>query len=406
MNSEQVKQMAMEEHEGMYSDSEPWLAPGDEFFFKFSQEPLAKQPKLEDKATLLYFGLSFIWEEMVWKVPPTRIGFDEVDQDLQDLINNDIRRLGNVISIYNTSSVEFTCVNGTNIFVFMHSGFCSCTGVTLADISRQLCIDKMQYSGLDACSLTGIHSHVTLEPFFCDNAYLLKLYKHLNLDDARQLETLEDSMTTSQMDDRFYTGGPLYTPGHQFTDATWSKRLSGCLKEFLPRKFDVKLTYHLGWGKDFILDQSIYSGLPSEAKFRKCYPFHGTPELMIKERPVVLSQPTDASSEENDTIMENSYQLNENLGELFANLHVSLVKKVLRAFLKKKRYTEHCYKIRGLLVNKMFGCILCEVKVDLKCGGASPIKLFMDDDNCHVLDPGSLCFHLQRLLDSPIHNAE
>ena len=140
-----------------------------------------------------------------------------------------------------------------------------------------------------------------------------------------------------------------------------------------------------------------------------CYPFHGSPDLVIARRVdetdngdevVVSGNETDNSDEEEQ--IENAQQLTrqssgfiEKVGQLLATIQLHLAKKVLRSIIKEKTTINEKYIVRGLLFQKLFGCVLCEVSIELKNDAAAPLNISVTTGSTQLLSCESLCYYLQ-----------
>ena len=112
-----------------------------------------------------------------------------------------------------------------------------------------------------------------------------------------------------------------------------------------------------------------------------CYPFHGSPDITIGATPVVLLEDKEENGSEQaveaDAVVENALkQLNQTdvmpnkLGEVLANMHIALVKKILQVFVVEgRRHTIECHG-SGLLLHPRIGGILC--KITVQEGGTQP----------------------------------
>lgn len=216
----------------------------------------------------------------------------------------------------------------------------------------------------------------------------------------------------STVPEEFSTGGaPFDVKGYIFDEDVWSLRLAGCLRLFLPHRLDVKMMGKLG--KQFAANQMVYTGVP--VYLCSCYPFHGAPNITIKSFPIILHSDTEAEGEEPesgnepDSIIENSQQAPRQveyppkLGELFATMHMALVKKILKMFVQKKKHEEVELVCHGLLLSKANGGIMCKMNAELKKNKPGELNFHVHDFACEVLTPAALCSHLQRLLRCDIH---
>ena len=386
-------------------------------------------------AHFLYFGLSFIWEELFLKEPPNRLPLKDLPTPLVTAIQEDLKRFQTGGFPKSSSSLRNTCfkrVEDTDIWLFQHAEHGACSAVLFehfygafanTSVARTECDDFL------CCLQTQDASHFMLEPYFCDNVSLQRRYTTLSkvgdLSEqgrevvgqllGRLVRILQTpSIKPSAVPEEFSTGGaPLNVKGYIFNENIWSLRLTGCLNMFLPQHFDVKMTGTLGL--EFAMNQLLYTGVP--VRLCQCYPFQGAPDITIREYPIVLD--TDPESEGGDEgsesgtepafVIENAQQAPRQveyppkLGELLANMHIGLMKKVLREFIQKNKQEELKLVSRGLLLHKATGGIMCEVRVEVRKNESVQLAISVDDFSCALLTPSALCHHLQRLLKCDLH---
>lgn len=216
-------------------------------------------------------------------------------------------------------------------------------------------VEKKPVSDLGVCQRPAA-SHLRLEPFFMDNLGLHLLYKCLGLE---QDEPTSDDMI-------WYTGGRRDAKAVEFSEDTWSIRLVNGLKHYLPHKFRSGVEFTGDKGKTFRLYQSGYTGLPQD--LADCYIFHGSPDITIKPSQIIQvdqegsesqgSRSKSSSESEPETVIENALQHPEQvssfpskLGELLANLHISVSKKFVKMFYNDK-LKERKLSARGLFIGK------------------------------------------------------
>ena len=235
------------------------------------------------------------------------------------------------------------------------------------------------------------------------------------------LEKVLSPSGTSTVDstvEQFSTVGAPTECGTLFTENTWTQRLCGSLRLYLPQCLLKQVKYTAEEARQFAKKQSIYTGLSNH--LAACYPFHGSPDLTIKSVALVYVDETSESSDESsDTSAETATLevglqmpkqchhdgLPPKLGELLAAMHVCLVKKVLRAFIQKGKYSTGTMETRGLFLHKAIGGILCILRIPLTHGEnltAAP-EVVVDAFGCHLLTTSYLCTHLQRLLRTSLH---
>ena len=267
---------------------------------------------------------------------------------------------------------------------------------------------------LEIC--TASDKHLILEPFFRDNLGLQKFYKANSLGDKVEEVKTYSRKKLAKIPLQFSTGGALfYSNGRQMSENEWTTRLKGCLDLFLPERFHIKLTY--ADAGDFSRIQNGYSGLP--VGLDSCYPFRGAPDIVISKcsnetviscRNTECERGSDSEDEVTDEeVIENALKLSpqsdycfEKTRQVLETLHSFITKKVLRNLLKKET-AEEKFIVRGLLIHKLNGCVLCKMSVDLKVDVASPIKVNTRVGCAQSLSAASLCYYLQHLLDTSFH---
>ena len=272
-------------------------------------------------------------------------------------------------------------------------------------------ISSSVHECLEICAAAD--THLDLELFCRDNHGLLKYYENKGLDDKRTELKRCEKLSRDKIPLQYSTdGGDLYLEGYQMAENVWTEKLKGCLDHFLPTGFKVDLT--IDDGKMFHRTQNGYTGLPID--LCNCYPFHGSPDLVIARRVdetdngdevMVSGNETDNSDEEELT--ENAQQLTrqssgfiEKVGQLLATIQLHLAKKVLRSIIKEKT-TKEKYSVHGLLIQKLFGCVLCEVSSELKNDAAAPLNISVTTGSTQLLSCESLCYYLQKLLNTELH---
>ena len=389
-------------------------------------QPLPKYPRVGSSPTtptvanLLYFGLRFIWEEVNLKELCNHIPVNQLEEltsstVMAKAIRDDLQtiRRGGFPNISSSGS-GFRRLDETNIWLYQHVDHATCSSITFEHFDKAL---NPSQTRVDTSMCSKRHtSHFKLEPFFHDNVSLKLMYTalitgegHLSeqekpavQDLLRQLNSVLENSST-ELPEMFSTGGaPCDVSGNLFDEDTWTMRLTGCLKSFLPAKFDVKTTCKSALR--FKMHQMSYTGVP--VSLCKCYPFHGAPDITIKNNSLIVignvAEAEPESGSEVETVIENTKQASRltecppKLGELLANMHIALVKKVIRVFVWGKIRDEMKFATRGLLLDKAAGGIVCQMSVDLK---EEPVlKICVDNFVCGALSTLSLCYKLQQLL--------
>ena len=398
---------------------------------------------LQETAVLLYFGLSFLWIEVeargrvpgdIWFMKELDAG-NEAQDTFKKAVLNDLKVLKRANfttknDVRWTGTRFFKRVERSNLWVYQHATHVNCSSATYENFTRCLKIQKKPTALARGCQHK---EHYALEAFFNDNCTLQHIYADL-LEDSLStpgrafvetqqalLEKVLSPSATSTVDstvEQFSTVGAPTECGTLFTENTWTQRLCGSLRLYLPQRLSKQVMYTAEDASQFSKKQTLYTGLSNH--LAACYPFHGSPDLTIKSVALVYVDETSESSDESsDTSAETATVevglqmrkqchhdgLPPKLGELLAAMHVCLVKKVLRAFIQKGKCSTGTMETRGLFLHKAIGGILCILRIPLTHGEnftAAP-EVVVDEFGCHLLTTSYLCKHLQRLLLTPLH---
>ena len=402
-----------------------------------SEEVPPKRPRVDDTLrNFLYFGLTFIWVQVSLEDPSNRIRLDSkyLPSALRSAIQNDIEKItdGGLDNYSSSGSRPFKRVNGTNIWLFQHEGHVGCSKVRYEHFSGALGVERLDIGSCSCmCLETRAPFHFMLEPYFRDNVSLCRLFTTI-LERGDLSEQVKVAITEfldkvkvllqsspQNMPDKFSTGSTPDELGYIFDENIWSQRLTGCLKLFLAKAKDLRLPdveMTGSFASQFKMKQKLSTGLP--VTLCPCYMFHGAPDVTIGNSPIVVDPDREGPREEGEEpssesepeyIIENSLQAPpqreypSKLGELLANMHIVLVKKILKVFVKKEKPKEMKLLSRGLLLHKATGGIICEMSVELKKDEPAKLKICIDDYVCETLNTETLCLLLQRLLNNKFH---
>ena len=380
-------------------------------FIFFLAAPQPKRTRVE--VVLLYFGLCFLKTVMfhTFLNEGSTISLTECNPSVQESIEEDLRKLKAFQNDFCDKGTRcFKRVSDTNIFVFLHGTHLACSKVLYSMFYAVLDVHVAVAENLEVCDAAGC-AHVDLQPFCRDNRGLLKYYEKKGLVDKKTKLKQCENLAPTKIPLQYSTGGgDLYLEGYQMSENIWTERLKGCLDCFLPVGYKVELTAEDG--KWFTRTQTIFTGLPMT--LCNCYPFHGSPDLVITRRvgetdsddKVVVSG---SDGEEEEELIENAQQLTrqssgfiEKVGQLLATIQLHLAKKVLKSLIKEKTTKEN-FCVQGLLIQKLFGCVLCKVSIQLKNDAAAPLIISITTGSTQLLSCKSLCFYLQKLLSTDLH---
>ena len=372
--------------------------------------PTAPPPpcSVTTNADFLYFGLSFIWKELPLEEPSNRIPLCELPREFETAIKDDFKRFkrGGFPITSNVGNTAFRRVEGTNIWIFQHATHGASSAMTFQQFHGAL---PMQRAKCGSCICLEVQpSHFRLEPFFYDNVSLERIYSERDADHpsgpvgevvgdmlGHLRKVLQDPNNPSAAPGEFSTGGaPLDVRGCMVNEAHWLPKIVPTTK--FEGGNDMQIGHDLHHTPNAV-HRGAFRLVPvlplpwGPRPDSKAFPHHGAEEE------------TESGSEP-DCVIENSHQAPRllpyppKLGELLANMHVALVRKILRMFVLKGRREELSLASRGLLLHKAIGGIMCEMTVKLKKNEPAQLCICLDDFACGLLTPSSLCFHLQRLL--------
>ena len=118
------------------------------------------------------------------------------------------------------------------------------------------------------------------------------------------------------------------------------------------------------------------------------------------------SETGDSDEEE---LIENAQQLTrqssgfiEKVGQVLATIQLHLAKKVLRSLIKEKTTKEN-FSVHGLLIQKLFGCVLCEVSIELKNDAAAPLNISVTTGSTQLLFMRVTVLSSTKLLYTNLH---
>ena len=144
-----------------------------------------------------------------------------------------------------------------------------------------------------------------------------------------------------------------------------------------------------------------------------CFLFRGFPDIIIHRRCAVVGSganyderaviedlgATMSSGEDSNSFQSNPLHgfsdsaLPEKVGELFAELHILLVAKILRKIYEAKNI--YCrFEVKGVLIDKSAATVQCCLSVDLTNSGAM-LNIELIDHMGSYLTPESLCYHIR-----------
>ena len=325
---------------------------------------------------------------------------------------------------------SFKHVPNTKVWIYSHGAHVSCSKAEYSNF-QELCSMYNIKPNPSVCVDCPIDGHDALQPFYFNNLYLKRYFTETltNLpDDSVRRGYIADQLTKvtavleNQVDFKgtpFHTGQAADCPPSLFSENIWSRRLAASLEEFLPND---TVEYTAEDGPHFSFQQSVKSGIPNTLV--SAYPFQGTPDIVIKKKtPIVIetasggdSSPSGETSGEEHPI-EHGKQADPltnpvpKVGELLANMHISLVQKALRKFLNKpdKATDKEKVETTGLYIHKALGGYVCTMTIPVIQVENCPLtniqemEITVEDRTSGFLTRGQLCSCLEALLKKKIH---
>ena len=233
-----------------------------------------------------------------------------------------------------------------------------------------------------------------------------------------QLDKVSDvtNNTPSNEGTTFYSSGVHDLPPCQLDENAWTSRLAGALGDFLPEHLSGAVEYTAKDGLNFSNKKTLKSGIPNIPRLVSCYPFKGASDLLIKNNPLVIGEvPSEDAIGDGQTSGEECTVTPqpEKLGELNANMHISLLQKTIRMFhlkpMKAKLRTE--VTTSGLYLHKGLGGYVCRVTIPLieiaetevQQQPQQKLDISLEEIAFGLLTPEQLCFCLKRLLNMEVH---
>ena len=247
-------------------------------------------------------------------------------------------------------------------------------------------------------------SHHCLKPYFLDNRNLKHYltYKLQGTTNDSEIALLKSYLvhlekgSFPQADDAVFN----------WNENEWTERLVQSLKYVLP---DRKVTFTANKGSQFSFLHFSSSGISALADSSI---FQGAPDIIIKNKIVMnaRSEPLDTSDSSGDeNLIEACWQRNslkgkcgspDKLGELIAALHAALVCKILRKITKQKEIKEVDISVKGMLLDKIIGCIHCNLigKISRPENAQCSIQIKITDVSGSQVSPEILCAEFEMLL--------
>lgn len=369
------------------------------------------QPCLE--VDFFYFGLRFCHLKVKTAETRKRIRFNKftelvpqgsemernIQQDVGELNANEVGGKNGYVA-----GGDFVKLGDKNVYVYQHIQSAQCSRTTLSQLEGYVGVVQEQVrGGVDSCACS---SHFILWPFFVGNQTVLNKYKaipHRNPNIQSEIDKLERIIQGEESKETPYFTPSSYAFNWQEND--WTMRLVPGIRQLFPSK-EVTFTANLGpsWSTGLFNCLRV-----QDIAIKDLFLFRGSPDIVIgKKTAVNAAQLRESSSSEEEELVENSRQptpmqgkdeagFPERLGEVFACLHILLVSKILRNIGKQKAILRE-FKVRGMLLSKVFGGIQCVLRVQLKKNESSDLLFQLTAYN-DLLEPSSLCTLLHNLID-------
>lgn len=319
-----------------------------------------------------------------------------------------------------------------NIWLYQHSSHAICSALKYSNFRDVFTIQHVD-TEYPECPHDD-HDHFKV--FLCDNVGLKKyLQRTVAIPGLRQERRLKLQGMLDRLQDVLLThntsGTPYETPGLadqngiHFSEDAWSKRLSSCLQELLNER-GVTVIHSAKQALDFINFQSRQSRLGSDDIVLSSYIFCGTPDILIQDTAVITVGVDEETTEEGHH-NNGAYSIEcgkqalplqqavpDKLGELLGNMYITSVQKVMRSLSEEHEINPLVLRIgtRGLFLQKSTCGIVCSMnipvlKIDANDAGPTvntPVtEIGIDNFDSNALEPSSICFFVQRLLELELH---
>ena len=302
---------------------------------------------------------------------------------------------------YKADDGSFLKVGGieTCVYIYEHkTEHAQCSQTHFSQIGGGIIINVTR-GELEKCA-DKLH-HYSLLPFFKDNEEVLKDYKHRSApedhgikSDIVELQEIVDGKKRDKNTPFECSGQILYN----WSENDWTKRLVTGLQKMLPNH---NVTYTAEWGTQW--DKNLLTHLGVKIGSANYFLFRGSPDIVIGNKHLAnlgISGSTSNDSSSEDEIIENSHQrppmqgasifeLPEKVGEVFGGLHILLVSKILKR-IQKGKAIDSKYEVKGLLIDKLCGSILCVLKLEIS-EGESVMELCLTNYARGILKPSRLC---------------
>ena len=353
------------------------------------------------EAILLYIGLTmFITEHAQVNCRSVFFCLEAASLELKQNIKKDIKELRECTFTKKqghwSAAGNFRRVEGTNLFVYEHTGHVSCSNISLDSLSFK---HTAREDPVIECTDIDHNHHIYL-PFFNDNIALLKKYEillqredepHTNFLSERLSELkkfLKEEEVGYLSKAPFFTGGKPDMKGAEMNENVWTRRLVGCVQH----NKGAKAATYTAETSFFSFISDIFDNFAN--KYQDFFPIRGTvgDAIVFFDIPVV--------TENLDIVLENGKKAAElnaypnKLGELYGGMHLHLSRMVIRKLIKKF-VTGSSVKCRGLYINKGLAAINCSVEMPIITGsGSSHVDFIIEDYSASTPDGAILCHSL------------
>lgn len=233
------------------------------------------------------------------------------------------------------------------------------------------------------CTTVHHHSHSSILPYYKDNLQLKCLLQEQDDEISKAvLRNLDIAKAQNEKNGMFAYKEDFDEPCSSWDENTWTKRLAGCMRNFVIQNHSHEVRYTATMGT------KIFHDTDNVAFYR----FHGSPDLVISQKKsgeehstmmieTIMgltsnkslsdsedSQQTDTSTLENSVRDETiavykDTTVLQKTGELLGNMHTILVKKMLKRLFHNVQ--EDQLSLLGMLLSRPSGAVACKYTVQI-----------------------------------------
>ena len=288
-------------------------------------------------------------------------------QQLEEKIRRDLERIG-----HNSKSKLRFCLVTTiqnPIYLFPFDKCKYFAQATIDDVSKIFRLRVIKLTDSPYCTIPEHGMHVNYLPFFFHNDAIR--YTKKNMVGLPQLKQELDQVTEANiLQGSAFVTGPI-SSGVAWDENVWTKRLVQCIPNYLDPKWQVIFT-----GKEtFDVVQHRCSSIELVSP-KMYYLFSDAPDVLVQrqDKTALICNPDgEDECELTHAILENKrqiltmtqfqgYPIPEKIAQVVSALHFLLAAEALKRANEDNLFESNIV-VKGLLIQKQYGCYHCEAKV-------------------------------------------